>query len=110
MFLHLWSNAHRIDVTRGGLLAFVVTVARSRAIDMCAVKNAAESANSGRRVQRCWGMVRRSSPTSATMSSPVILSKGAADVQTALRDLPEAQRIAIDLAYFHGHSFARWRW
>lgn len=96
-FWQVWDHAASYDPTRGAVEAWVITMARSRALDRLRAR-------------------QRRAPTAAieakdhqVPASPETLPETAAlqgersrVVATALAELPEAQRRAIDLAYYEG--------
>jgi RNA polymerase sigma-70 factor (ECF subfamily) len=100
VFAQLWQQAARYDDRRGNVAAWLVTVARSRAID---------------RLRR-----RRSRPESTAddadtsllidpappVDDRLLTSARASTVRTAMDELPLLQRIAIELAFFEGLTHA----
>jgi RNA polymerase sigma-70 factor (ECF subfamily) len=92
IFFQLWNTASRFDATRGSLPAWLVVIARNRAISR----------------------LRRHNPAAgeelleAMATSPLNLESSAAQqqllerVQASLENLPKEQRAAVELAYFEG--------
>ena len=92
IFFQLWNTASRFDATRGSLPAWLLVIARNRAISR----------------------LRRHNPAAgdelleAMSTSPLNLESSAAQqqllerVQASLENLPKEQRAAIELAYFEG--------
>lgn len=104
VFVHLWRHADRVDLTRGTLRSYLVTLARRRAIDHVRSEEARR-----RRQERA---VRRT-PTDCPGVEPDIAEDvvaldarihDARAVRTALALLPEAERTSIELAYFGGRT------
>ena len=99
-FLEVWRRAAQFDPGRGGAVAWVVTIARSRAIDRLRARNIAgrtiASAAEGNGV-----LVPLPSPSPATETERRRDEKRVAE---ALGTLPPAQRRTIELAYFEGLS------
>jgi len=98
-FLEIWRRADQFDDRRGGVAAWVVTIARSRAIDRLR-----STGTSSRAVEAATG-------TLALIATPQILPCEQVDrrrdelrVAAALNQLPAEQRQAIALAYFEGLS------
>lgn len=95
VFSQVWRQAARFDVTRGNVVAWLVTMTRTRAIDVL------------RRRQSRPELVQGAAPLEA-----VDVSVGqdvrfewqhrALEIKRAMRTLPPLQRIAIELAYFEG--------
>ena len=92
IFFQLWNTASRFDATRGSLPAWLLVIARNRAISR----------------------LRRHNPAAgdelleAMATSPLNLESSAAQqqllerVQASLGNLPKEQRAAVELAYFEG--------
>jgi RNA polymerase sigma-70 factor (ECF subfamily) len=96
-FLELWRRAAQYDGARGGAVAWVVTIARSRAIDRLRA-----SGTAGRAVEGAGGDVMP-----AALPAPNDYAERRHDearVATALAALPVEQRQAVELAYFEGLS------
>jgi RNA polymerase sigma-70 factor (ECF subfamily) len=96
-FLELWRRAPQYDVRRGGAVSWVVTIARSRAIDRL----------------RSWGAAGRALTNAGDLATPTPLPLPHAEaerrcsetrVAAALGALPPEQRQTIELAYFEGLS------
>ncbi len=98
-FLEVWRRAREFDPSRGGVEAWVTTIARTRAIDRT----------------RALGTVARIAedatfqppPVSATPVDPseaASLGQDRARVAAAMKELPAEQRRVVELAYFEGLS------
>jgi RNA polymerase sigma-70 factor, ECF subfamily len=98
-FLELWRRAPQFDGRRGGLCAWVVTIARSRAIDRLR-----SSATAGRAVDEASVSpeVHPTSPPCPMTETERRLTES--KVADALATLPPEQRRTIQLAYFDGLS------
>ena len=98
-FWQVWQQATSYDATRGQLRTWIVTIARSRALDRLRVLRRsplaeAEEVNvAGREV------VADDNPEQAAW-----LSQKSAIVRAAMAGLPREQRQALELAYYHGLS------
>jgi RNA polymerase sigma-70 factor (ECF subfamily) len=97
VFLRLWNQPERFDAARGNLRSFLVTQAHSRAVDTIRSLNAAR-----RRDISDAEKTARSSYDMQHEAWDLMLSE---DVLRALRELPEEERRAIELAYFEGHTY-----
>jgi RNA polymerase sigma-70 factor (ECF subfamily) len=95
VFLHLWQSAQAYDPARGTLRAWLCMLARSRALD--------------------W-IRRREARTRYHAAAPAVGDAGDVDdaviwrtetkvVREAVQALPEAQRSAVLLAYYRGHTY-----
>ena len=96
VFWQVWQDASRYDPTRGSPEAWLVTRAKTRAIDRL---------RSMRRRDRTFvapvdeSVARR--PDEAA-ENPAVVAEDRSLVQTALAQLPEPQRRVIELAFFEG--------
>ena len=98
-FLQVWRQARRFDARRGGARAWIVTIARSRAIDRLRSRGASDRAVAAVRDQ----------PPPPEAPSPAEAAEHAElrrQVSDALGELPAEQRRALELAYFRGLSQA----
>jgi RNA polymerase sigma-70 factor, ECF subfamily len=98
-FLELWRRAPQFDGQRGGLVAWIVTIARSRAIDRLR-----SSSTAGRAVDEASTSpdVHPTAPPSPIAETERRIVE--AKVADALATLPPEQRRTIQLAYFDGLS------
>jgi RNA polymerase sigma-70 factor (ECF subfamily) len=99
-FLAAWTNARSYDAARGSELAWLITMARSRGIDKLRARE--------RRGQREEDAAREISIARSNVdqrgSDPVAFHELRTAVRAALQELPDAQRSALELAYFDGLS------
>jgi len=97
-FWQLWQQAERFDVAQGSLLNWLLTIARSRAIDRVRARGARK------RVQAL-------DPTDVNHARPpdeaAELSQRRLLVRQAMETLPPAQRTALSLAYYEGLSHSQ---
>lgn len=98
VFLQIWQQAHAFDSTRGRAFTWLVTLARSRAIDRLRSASARERA-----AQRSAEEVR---VVDSVETADDALARGERGevVRRALAELPEEQRQALLLAYLGGMS------
>ncbi len=99
-FLEVWRRSAQFDPGRGGAVAWVVTIARSRAIDRLRARTIA-----GKTIASASEDADGLLPTPPP--SPAVETERRRDerrVAAALGALPAAQRRAIELAYFEGLS------
>ena len=99
-FLEVWRRSAQFDPGRGGAVAWVVTIARSRAIDRLRARNIA-----GRTIATAADETVGLLPV-APPSPPAETQRRRDEqrVAAALGTLPPAQRRTIELAYFEGLS------
>jgi RNA polymerase sigma-70 factor, ECF subfamily len=96
VFAQVWTQAGRYDPGRGAVAAWMLMLARSRAIDRLRARRARPeaAAESGS---------AEAVPDSATTQDLELLSaEQVARLRRALEQLPDGQRIALELAYYEG--------
>jgi RNA polymerase sigma-70 factor (ECF subfamily) len=100
-FLKAWGSAGQFDPSRGSEIAWLISMARSRAIDRLRSRRVRSEREhgAGREISIQSGFVEKS-----TGAEKAIASQERSAVRSAMADLPEAQRIALQLAYFEGLS------
>ena len=100
VFSQAWRQAARYSASRGAVAAWLMTLARSRAIDRLRAKRArpGEVIN-----ERATGQLVDTGPP---VDSLVLSSEQVARVRAALDELPLLQRAAIELAYYEGLTHA----
>jgi len=97
IFLRLWNEPQRFDPQRGSLRSFLLREAHSRSIEKVRSEEA--------RRQRESRSEFRDRPEFRDAEDDVITSLTSNEVRNALSQLPEAERSAIVLAYYGGHSY-----
>ena len=96
-FWQVWHQSWRYDSSRGKPIAWLLTIARTRAID-CTRSNQ-------RRQGRTEELEADKNPaTGPAEPDSFVLSDTRRAVQDALQTLPEQQKIALEMAYFQGMS------
>ena len=100
VFSQAWKQAARYSASRGAVGAWLMTLARSRAIDRLRAKRARPADLSDERVA---GQLVDAGPPA---DSQVLSSEQVARVRAALDELPLLQRAAIELAYYEGLTHA----
>ena len=97
VFVQVWQKAGTFDEERGTAFTWLVTLARSRAIDRLRSRNARHRASlEAVRTTDSEGHVEASAVNYA------IWSEQSETVHQALREIPEEQRRTLLLAYFEG--------
>jgi RNA polymerase sigma-70 factor (ECF subfamily) len=96
-FVQVWRQAATYDASRGGAMAWITTIARSRALDRLRARSAAERAvvRSGDEPEVATGPAPAEAAEQREVRERVL---------AALATLPREQRSAIELAYYEGLS------
>src|SRR5262245_7692403 len=96
VFAQVWAQAGRYDPARGAVAAWMLMLARSRAIDRLRARRA-------RPESAVEPSTAESLPDSAATQDLELLSAEQVErLQRALKDLPDSQRAALELAYYEG--------
>ncbi|HSS40449.1 MAG TPA: sigma-70 family RNA polymerase sigma factor [Polyangia bacterium] len=98
-FLELWKRAPQFDGRKGGAVAWVITIARSRAIDRLRAAGTA-----GRAIEGAGTAVDTHPTIPLSPAEHTERRSTESRVADALAALPKEQRQAIELAYFDGLS------
>jgi RNA polymerase sigma-70 factor, ECF subfamily len=97
VFWQVWQQAARYDTSRGKPVAWLLTIARTRAIDSVR--------SSGRKAMNTDPLENRlEAPRSEPETDAFVLADTRRAVHEALASLPEQQRSALEMAYFQGMS------
>ena len=100
VFAQVWAHAARYDASRGAVAAWVLTMTRSRAIDRLRSKRARrEAATEADSVEKVMDL-------SAAQDLELLSAEQVTRLQRALQELPDAQRTALELAYYEGLTHA----
>ena len=101
-FVQAWRRAADYDPNKGSEIAWLVSIARNRGIDRLRSRNlrAEREDDAGREISSAAPIVHSSGDSERL----AIVAEMSARDRGALADLPEAQRIALELAYFEGLS------
>ena len=94
VFLQVWRRARDFDESRGRAFTWLVTIARSRALDRLRA--------SGSRLRLATEAAQVAHDEVGNAAEEAVQSEQAAIVRGALAKLPEEQRHALLLAYFEG--------
>ena len=100
-FVKAWSNAKMFDAVRGSEVAWLISIARSRGIDRLRSRRVRvdRENDAGREIS-----IRSSFVDQTTGADHAIHAQERGALRSALAELPEAQRVALELAYFEGLS------
>jgi len=99
VFWQVWQQSPRYDASRGKPVAWLLTIARTRAIDCLR--------SSSRQQLKTEEFDTQKDPLPASLHrepDSFVLADTRQAVQEALETLPEQQRIPLEMAYFQGMS------
>lgn len=98
VYTQIWRQAANYDTSRGGPMAWLMTIARSRAIDRL------RSGWQDRQRKEPLDMLNDRETEAASPEEATVASERQKFVRTALRTLSPEQREVIELAYYGGLS------
>jgi RNA polymerase sigma-70 factor (ECF subfamily) len=96
-FWQAWNQASRFDPSRGQVRSWILSIARSRALDK--LKSVAR-----RREEQLESAPLERLASEASADSRIVEDERTAAVASALNELPAAQREVLEMAYFGGLS------
>jgi RNA polymerase sigma-70 factor, ECF subfamily len=94
VFWQVWQQSSRYDGSRGKPVAWLLTIARTRAIDRLRSR--------GRHEVTTDDPDKHKDPPAPAEPDPFVQTDMRQAVHDALQSLPEQQRIALEMAYFQG--------
>jgi RNA polymerase sigma-70 factor (ECF subfamily) len=97
VFLRLWNQPDRFDAARGSLRSYLLAQAHARAVD-------AVRSSTSRRLREAREAMR-TAEADYDMQHEVWDLAVAEQVASAMGELPEEERRAIEMAYFDGHTY-----
>lgn len=100
VFTQVWAQATRYDTARGEVAAWMLMMARTRAIDRLRSRNLRPETASDARV------VEEVPDATARQDLQLLSAEQVESLQDALNVLPVAQRVALELAYYEGLTHA----
>ena len=101
VFSQAWRQASSYNPSRGAVGAWLLTLARSRAIDRLRARRARPHGSSN---ERAAGNILDAGPL---VDAQVLSAEQIDRLRAALDELPVLQRAAIELAYFEGFTHAK---
>ena len=99
VYAYVWAESSRYDLSRGSALGWVLTIAHRRAVDRV------RSVSTSRARDDVWSRKATAAPFDSTADA-ALSSFEAARVRGALATLTSKQSTAVQLAYFHGLTYA----
>ncbi|MGB6132641.1 MAG: sigma-70 family RNA polymerase sigma factor [Acidobacteriaceae bacterium] len=96
LFLQLWRSAARFDASRGSLPAWLMVIARNRAISRLRGRERLLVRDDDE------GFSMESLPASGNLEDEASRMELMGKLRTAMAALPQEQREAVELAYFEG--------
>jgi RNA polymerase sigma-70 factor (ECF subfamily) len=101
VFAQAWRSAGQYDPSRGTVVAWLLVMARTRAIDRVRARRVRPEG----RVHEDDGLTLQQLPaTDPDVASEMMAAERGLRVRRALEELPFLQRVAIELAYYEGLS------
>jgi RNA polymerase sigma-70 factor (ECF subfamily) len=101
VFTQAWRQASRYDAARGSVAAWLLTIARSRAIDYLRSRRARIDGPSTNR-----DLPPDPPDLTRTQESMLLTAEQVARLREAMADLPLLQRLPLELAYYEGFTQA----
>jgi RNA polymerase sigma-70 factor (ECF subfamily) len=98
VFAEAWRRSASYEPSRGAVVAWLLTMTRSRAIDRVRARRARPN---GRAAFDEAAVADVAAPAAGPVDQ-IAAAEDARRIRAALDDLPFAQRLAIELAYFEG--------
>jgi RNA polymerase sigma-70 factor (ECF subfamily) len=96
VFAQVWSQAGRYDASRGSVAAWMLILTRSRAIDRLRAKRSRPDTAGDA------GAAEAVVDSAVAQDLELLSAEQVARLQQALKALPDAQRTALELAYYDG--------
>ena len=100
VFAQVWAQARRYDAARGAVAAWMLTMARSRAIDRLRSRSARPETSAE---PREFEALLDAAPA---QDLQLLSTEQVAQLRDALNGLPAPQRVALELAYYEGLTHA----
>ena len=100
VFMQLWRSADRFQISRGPLEPWLFTMARNRALDFLRLKREKQR----RREDSSDSEIMPSAVARPDPEGAIDRSRRAEKVRALMTSLPDAQRRALEMAYFEGMS------
>jgi RNA polymerase sigma-70 factor (ECF subfamily) len=100
-FVKAWNDATRYDPSRGSEVAWLISIARSRGIDR--IRSRRVRGDREKDAARD-NSIRAAAVEGLAADSAIVASEEQRAVRAALAEIPDAQRQALEMAYFDGLS------
>jgi RNA polymerase sigma-70 factor (ECF subfamily) len=102
-FAQVWRDAARFEQQRGSVASWIATIARSRSLDLLRARLRRHKLNDSAGTEADIAPAAMGAPFPSPMAE-LLSDERSRNIQAALATLPEAQRQALELAYFEGLS------
>jgi RNA polymerase sigma-70 factor (ECF subfamily) len=100
-FVKAWNDATRYDPSRGSEIAWLISIARSRGIDR--IRSRRVRGDREKDAARD-NSIRAAAVEGLAAVDAIVASEEQRAVRAALAEIPDAQRQALEMAYFDGLS------
>jgi RNA polymerase sigma-70 factor (ECF subfamily) len=97
IFVRLWNRPELYEADRGSLRSFLIAQAHGRSVDLLRAETSRR-----RREER---EARGRAPEPIDIEREIVNLTESETVRAALASLPDSERVAIELAYFGGHTY-----
>jgi RNA polymerase sigma-70 factor (ECF subfamily) len=101
-FVQVWNTAEKFDLNRGSEAAWLISIARSRGIDRLRARRT--RADREHEAARQISIASSAVATEGGVPESMVQAEQKQIIHGVLADLPPAQRITLELAYFEGLS------
>ncbi|MDP9143996.1 MAG: sigma-70 family RNA polymerase sigma factor [Actinomycetota bacterium] len=102
VFAQAWRDSPRFDPARGSVAAWLTMITRSRALDLLRTRGRRARLEEAAATEPALPLSVGQGPTAPDL--PIEDQERRDAVRGAMADLPEPQRVAVELAYFEGLS------
>ena len=99
VFLRAWRRANRFSDSRGTLISWLLSITHNMAIDEIRKKQRRPQKADAKEPELLMGSLR---DTDEPVEEQVLMSANGEVIRSALAEIPENQRVVLELGYFRG--------